>query len=141
MTAHRPGIGDNGGPPLDDPAPASPPEPPRLASDAACARCLHWNPPSEREEADYRAWKGGYGRRVKEPSGHCFRVMHRPGGPVSFAGTMGRSRCFNYEAKPPPATDVRGRGFVTIWGPGDKILWQGREGEEPAEFRQGELGL
>lgn len=110
MTARRPGVGDNGGPPLDDPAPASPPEPPRLAHDAACARCLHWNPPSEREEADYRAWKGGYGRRVKEPSGHCFRVMHRPGGPVSFSGTMGRSRCFNYEAKPPAPPDMQGRG-------------------------------
>ncbi len=97
--------------------------------------------PEARLQAVRAVSEGGYGRRVKEPSGHCFRVMHCPGGPVSFAGTMGRSRCFNYEAKPPPATDVRGRGFVTIWGPGDKILWQGREGEEPAEFRQGELGL
>lgn len=134
MSADR--IGHNGGPPLDDPAP----EPPRLPYDAACVRCAHWNPPSAREESDYRAWQGGYGRRVKEPSGHCFRVMHRPGGPVSFSGTMGRSRCFNYEPKPPPLPDTRGRGFVTIWQ-GEKILWSGTEGEEPAEFRQGELDL
>jgi hypothetical protein len=134
----RPPIGHNGGPALDD----TPPAPPRLPYDAACVRCIHWTPPSEREESDYRYWAmTGRGRRVKEPSGHCFRVMHRPGGPLSFSGTMGRSSCYNYEAKPPPAYRPSGQGFVTIWGPGDKILWQGREGEEPAEFRQGELDL
>ncbi|MFD1960525.1 hypothetical protein ACFSHP_18825 [Novosphingobium panipatense] len=45
----------------------------------------------------------------------------------------------NFERKPDPEPE-RGRGFVTIWQ-GDKIAWQGREGEEPAEFRQGELDL
>lgn len=139
MSEPRP-IGHNNGPPLDDERPAAA-ETPRLPYDAACARCAHWTPPSEREESDYRAWTGGYGRRVKEPSGHCFRVLHRPGGPTAFAGTMGRSRCFNFEAKADPEPDRRsGRGFVTIWQ-GDKILWQGTEGEEPAQFRQQELDL
>lgn len=54
---------------------------------------------------------------------------------------MGRSRCFNFEAKADPEPDRRsGRGFVTIWQ-GDKILWQGTEGEEPPQFRQQELDL
>lgn len=131
-------IGHNGGPSLDEDRPATAP-PPRLPYDAACVRCQHWTAPTEREESDYRAWQGGYGRRVKEPSGACHRVMHRPGGPLSFSATMGRSRCFNFERKPDPAPDRRGaRGFVTIWR-GDTILWQGTEGEEPAEFRQTEM--
>lgn len=133
-------IGHNNGPPLDDERPTAA-ETPRLPQDAACARCAHWTPPSGREESDYRAWKGGYGRRVKEPSGHCFRVMHRPDGPTAFAGTMGRNRCFNFEAKADPEPQPgSGRGFVTIWQ-GDRILWQGTEGEEPAQFRQQELDL
>jgi hypothetical protein len=113
-------IGHNNGPPLDDdrPAAANPP----LPYDAACVRCQHWTQPSEREESDYRAWKGGYGRRVKEPSGACHRVMHRLGGPLSFSGTMGRSRCYNFERMADPRPDHSGRGFVTIWK-GDKILW------------------
>ena len=54
---------------------------------------------------------------------------------------MGRSFCYNFERKPDPEPEWgRGRAFVTIWQ-GDKIAWQGREGEEPAEFRQGELDL
>lgn len=131
----------NGGPPLDDDRPAAA-EAPRLPYDAACARCLHWTAPSEREESEFRHWQmTGRGRRVKEPSGHCFRVMHRPGGPIAFAASMGRSRCFNFEKKPDPEPGPgRGKGFVTIWR-GDKILWQGTEGEEPAEFRQTELDL
>lgn len=133
------GFRHNGGPPLEDGAAAA--EPPRLPADAACLRCVHWHPPSEREESDYRVWQGGYGRRVREPSGHCFRVMHQQGGPTAFAGTMGRNRCFNFERKsdPDPA-QCRTRGFVTIWQDG-KIVWEGTEGEEPAELRQGDLDL
>ena len=41
----RPPFGHNGGPALDD----TPPAPPRLPYDAACVRCIHWTPPSERE--------------------------------------------------------------------------------------------
>ena len=134
----RPGIGDNGGPPLDDPARPSQAHAPR-PYDAACSRCLHWKPPTAREESDYRAWQGGYGRRVKEPSGYCRRILHRPGGHTASGGTMGRNSCHNFEEKPCQEPKW-GRGFVTIWQ-GDKIVWQGREGEEPPEFRQGEPDL
>ena len=67
--------------------------------------------------------------------------MHREGGPTAFAGTMGRNRCFNFERKsdPDPA-QCRTRGFVTIWQDG-KIVWEGTEGEEPAELREGSLAL
>ena len=130
----RPGIGDNGGPRLDDQAPTPPIHSPRPQG-AACSRCLHWIPPTERKESDYRAWQGGYGRRVKEPSGYCHRILHRPGGHTATGGTMGRSFCYNFEEKPAREPEWgRGRAFVTIWQ-GDKIVWQGREGEEPAEFR------
>lgn len=131
------GIGDNNGPPLDD----GPPDPPRLAADAACCRCAHWTAPSAREESDYYAYKIGIERRpVKEPRGSCLRVQHRPGGPLAFSATVARGSCFSYEPKPVTPTDPPTRGFVTIWR-GDKILWQGTEGEEPAEFRQEELDL
>lgn len=126
-------IGHNGGPPLYDRRPGP-------ADGASCRRCRHWRPPSEREESDYRAYQMGViRRRVAEPSGACDRVMLRPGGPVAFAGTKGRSWCYNFKAKPPPTDEERrGQGFVTIYE-GDRIVWQGREGEEPAEYRQGDL--
>lgn len=134
MTTRATGPGHNGGPPLDD-------ERPVLRADWACARCAHWKPPSEREQSDYRMFQIGVTkRRVKEPSGICDRIMHRPGGPTAFGGTMGRSSCFNYEPAPPPPEPQDRRGFVTIWQ-GDRIVWKGIEGEEPAEFRQQELDL
>ncbi len=116
-------IGHNGGPSLDD-------GPPILGADWCCARCRHWNPPSEREESDYRMFVIGVNkRRVKEPSGSCDRVLHRPGGIPAFAGTMGRNRCYHFEAKPKPAYESRyGQAFVTIYQDG-RIVWQGREGE------------
>ena len=126
-----------------DPAPIGhnqPPEAtaptPTLPASARCAMCRHWKPPSEAEESAYRSFALGVSkRRVREPSGSCDRVMHRPGGPISFAGTVGRSRCFNFEEKP-PAKRRRGAAFVTIYE-GNRIAWQGREGEEPARFRPG----
>lgn len=130
------GIGDNGGPRLDDAD-----RTPSLPYDAACCRCRHWTPPHERDEADFRAFQAGVKmRRVKEPSGACGHVQHRPGGPLSFSATLARSRCFNFAAKPPSGRDPRTRGHVTIWQ-GDRVLWQGTEGEEPAEYRQEELPL
>lgn len=121
MNVRRPGIGDNNGPPLDDPALTPSIHAPRPL-DEACRRRLHWEPPTEREESDYRAWQGGYGRRVKEPSGYCHRIRHRPDGPVASGGTMGRSFCYNFERKPDPEPVWgRGRAFVTIWE-GDKII-------------------
>lgn len=132
------GIGDNGGPCLQD---EGRPTLPRLLYDAACCRCRHWNPPSEREKADFRAFQAGVKmRRVKEPAGSCGRVQHRPGGPLSFSATLGRSRCYSFESKDTPSRDPRTRGHVTIWQ-GDRILWQGTEGDEPAEYRQEELPL
>ena len=95
MTASR--FRHNGGPPLDDVGAAV--EPPSLPADAACLRCVHWHPPSEREESDYRAWQGGYGRRVREPSGHCFRVMHRHGGMARSSGKEPRARNLRNSAK------------------------------------------
>lgn len=133
MTAR---IGDNGGPPLDDPAP----EPRQRLDNAACGRCEHWTPPSARDESNYRAWLGGYGRRVKEPSGSCPRMQHRPGGPTSFAGTMGRNFCFNFEPKIVAPVEGDRRGFVTIYMNGN-VVWQGTAGDEPAEFCQDELDL
>ncbi|MCK9544048.1 MAG: hypothetical protein M0R03_18670 [Novosphingobium sp.] len=116
--------------------PPEPPPAPTLPQSARCALCRHWNPPSEAEESAYRAFALGVSkRRVREPSGSCDRVMHRPGGPLSFAGTLGRSRCFNFEEKP-PERPRRGAGFVTIYE-GNRVVWQGREGEEPARFRPG----
>ncbi|MGE4431667.1 MAG: hypothetical protein AB7E05_13085 [Sphingobium sp.] len=42
--------------------------------------------------------------------------------------TMGRSRCFNFEAKPAPVHEPRaGQAFVTIYENG-RIVWQGRDG-------------
>jgi hypothetical protein len=59
--------------------------------------------------------------------------MHRQGGPTAFAG----NRCFNFERKPDPdPAQCRTRGFVTIWQNG-KIIWEGTEGQEPAEFQRG----
>ena len=115
---HRPGIGDNGGPPLDDPARPSQAHAPR-PYDAACSRCLHWKPPTEREESDYRAWQGGYGRRVREPSGHCVRVMQRQDGPTTSAGTLGATDVSNLERKPAPdPAQCHTRGFFTVWQDG-----------------------
>jgi len=117
----------------NQPPEETPAQPPQGAS---CARCQHWNPPGEAEESAYRAFALGVSkRRVREPSGSCDRVMHRPGGPLSFAGTLGRSRCFNF-AEGPPKKPRRGAAFVTIYE-GNRVVWQGREGEEPARFRPG----
>ncbi len=111
-----------------------------MPSWASCGRCAHWNPPSERETADYEAFQRGLTkRRVKEPAGSCDRVLLHARGRPAFAGTVARSRCFNFTEKPPaPVKD--GRGFVTIYE-GGRVVWQGTEGDEPAEYRQGELDL
>lgn len=87
-------------------------DPPRLPDGACCRRCRHWRAPSEREESDYRAYQMGViRRRVAEPSGACDRVILRPGGLTAF---------------------------VTIYENG-RIVWQGREGDEPGAYRQGDL--
>lgn len=127
------GIGHNGGPSLDD-------TPSRPEQGACCRRCRHWQPPSEREESDYRAYVNGViRRRIAEPSGACDRVLLRPGGIPSFSSTKDRSWCYNYEARPEPtAEDRRGQALITISENG-RIVWQGREGEEPAQYRQTDL--
>lgn len=130
-------IGHNGGPALDEPAPIHQP----LPQGAACSRCQHWTAPSAREQSDYDFWKmTGKGRRIKEPTGSCHRVRLRANGPTGFAATSARSSCYNYEDDTRERSTEPARGFMTIYQDG-KIAWQGREGDEPAEFRQGELDL
>ena len=109
-----------------------------LPNDAACCRCKHWIAPCERDVSDFDHWKAtGKGRRFKEPSGACDRVRLREGNAPAFSATFAHSRCFSFEAqRVTPAS----RGFVTIYEAG-RIVWQGTEGEEPAEYRQEELQL
>lgn len=131
-----------------DPAPAqighngAPPEPPaRLPYGANCARCQHWAAPSERDVRDYEAFQRGVTRRrVKEPSGFCHRILHSPRGTPAAGGCVGRSFCFNFEEDTRPKPEQDRRGFVTIYE-GGRIIWQGTEGDEPAEYRQAELDL
>lgn len=110
-----------------------------MPSDAACSRCHHWKAPDPRDVSAFDFWQAtGRGRRVKEPSGTCDRILHSRGKAPAFGGTMGRNACFNYEADRRPKPDQDWRGFLTIYQ-GDRIVWQGTEGDEPAEYRQGEL--
>lgn len=127
------GIGHNGGEPLEpDPAPM-------LARDAACLRCQHWQAPDDRDVNAYDHWRAtGRGQRRKEPAGACDRVRLSPSSAPAFSATLRHSRCLNYEPKPVSAPARSGRGFVTIYE-GGRIVWQGTDGTEPAEFRQGEL--
>lgn len=78
-------------------------EPPLLPSWASCARCQHWNPPSDQETRDYDLFRLGLARRrVREPRGACDRVMLRWNGPSAFSATVGRSRCFNFTERERP---------------------------------------
>lgn len=116
-------------------------EPPLLSSWASCARCQHWSPPSERETRAFEAFRLGLSRRlVKEPSGACDRVLLRWNGSPAFAATVARSRCFNFAEQQAPAPSDHRRGFVTIYEAG-RIVWQGMEGDEPAQYRQEDLPL
>lgn len=146
-TSHH-GRSGNPAPAGLDPAPApighngAPPEPlARRPYGASCAHCQHWAAPNERDVRDYEAFQRGViKRRVKEPSGFCHRILHSPRGTPAAGGCVGRSFCFNFEedTRPKPAHDRR--GFVTIYE-GDRIVWQGTEGDEPAKYRQAELDL
>ncbi|MAM75885.1 MAG: hypothetical protein CMO29_18985 [Tistrella sp.] len=120
----------------------APPEPPaRLPYGASCAHCQHWTAPSERDVRDYEAFQRGVTkRRVKEPSGFCHRILHSPRGRPAAGGCVGRSFCFNFEEDTRPKPEQDRRGFVTIYE-GGRIVWQGTEDDEPAEYRQAELDL
>ena len=127
----RPGIGDNGGPPIDD-------EPPVLPSGAKCRLCRHWMAPPEADERAYDFFRLGLSRRrVKRPAGSCDRVILSWGKRPSFSAPAGESVCWNYEEKP-PAPRAKGGGFVTIYRNG-RVAWQGREEDAPPE--QTELDL
>ncbi|WP_230588582.1 hypothetical protein [Sphingobium yanoikuyae] len=127
-----PPIGHNG----------APPEPPaRRPYGASCAHCQHWAAPSERDVRDYEAFQRGVTRRrVKEPAGFCHRILHSPRGIPAAGGCVGRSFCFNFEQDTRPKPEQDRRGFVTIYE-GGRIIWQGTECDEPAEYRQAELDL
>ena len=118
------------------------PAPPTYApmpAGAACSRCHHWKAPDPRDVSNYDHWQAtGRGRRVKEPSGTCDRILHSPGKMPAFGGSMGRNACYNFEPDQRPKPSQDRRGFVTIYE-GNRIVWQGTEGHEPAEYRQGEL--
>jgi hypothetical protein len=118
------------------------PAPPAYApmpAGAACSRCHHWKAPDPRDVSNYDHWQAtGRGRRVKEPSGTCDRILHSPGKMPAFGGSMGRNACYNFEPDQRPKPSQDRRGFVTIYE-GNRIVWQGTEGHEPAEYRQGEL--
>lgn len=124
--------GDNGGPELD---------PQAIPDGAACCRCQHWTAPSERAVGEHRMYEIGVSKRpVKKPTGSCNRVLVRPGAIRAFATTSAYSACLNYEDDTRHAPGIDRRGFTTIWQ-GDRIVWQGIEGDEPAEYRQQELPL
>jgi hypothetical protein len=125
-------IGHNG-------APSEPPR--RLPHGPSCARCHHWEAPHDRDIRDHEAFQRGVSkRRVREPAGFCHRILHSPNGYPAAGGCVARSFCFNYEDDQRPKPEQGRRGFVTIYE-GGRIVWQGTEGDEPAEFRQAELDL
>lgn len=110
-----------------------------LPAGASCSRCHHWRAPDQRDVSAFDYWqRTGKGRRVKEPSGTCDRIMHSPGKTPAFGGSMGRSACYNFEPDQREKPSHDRRGFVTIYE-GNRIVWQGTEGDEPPEYRQGEL--
>lgn len=122
-----PPIGDNGRPPLDDAA--------ILRTPRYCRFCVHWRPPPEAEERAYEYFRLGLSRRrVRLPTGACDRVLLQPGKPLSFSATSATFGCLNFTPKPDPPTS-KGQGFVTIYE-GDRLVWQGREADMPAEYRE-----
>ncbi len=129
------GIGHNRPPePIEAPSPL-------LPAGAACCRCTHWKAPCDRDVRDFDYWKAtGKGRRVKQPTGACDRVRMNARSAPAFSATSANSQCFNYEARPIAPYAPTGRGFVTIYEAG-RIVWQGTEGDEPAQYRQEELQL
>ncbi|WP_156878762.1 hypothetical protein [Roseomonas gilardii] len=80
-----------------------------MPAGAVCSRCHHWKAPDPHDGSAYDYWRA-----------------------------TGRSACYNYEPDRRPRPEQDRRGFLTIYQ-GDGIVWQGTEGDEPAEFRQGEL--
>jgi hypothetical protein len=102
----RSGVGHNGGPPLDEPAPAA---------SGYCRDCRHWNAPPESDRRAYEFYRLGLSRRrVKRPTGACDRVLLTPGRKPTFGATPAEFGCGNFEPLPEKAR-ARGGGFVTIW--------------------------
>lgn len=129
--APDPGLGHNGGPPLDEPG-----------SDARgrCRDCRHWRAPPDTEQRAYEWFRLGLSRRrVRRPTGACDRVVLSASRAPAFSATTAEFGCINFEAKPPPP-QPKGGGFVTIYD-GGRVVWQGPEEAVPARFNQEELDL
>lgn len=124
-------IGHNGGPGLEDAAPAMP--------RGTCATCVHWTPPPQSQAEAYERFRVGTSKvRVARPTGTCPRVRLSRTGGTAFAATPAHVCCWNFEAKPaPPAPSGRARGYVTVWK-GGRAIWQGNEEDLPKRFRDPE---
>lgn len=132
MTAARdPGLGHNGGPPLEEPA---------SEARGRWRDCRHWHAPPDVEQRAYEHFRLGLShRRVRRPTGACDRVVLNAGRAPAFSATTAEFGCINFEPKleqPRP----RGGGFVTIYE-GGRVVWQGPEEAVPARFNQEELDL
>ena len=133
MTAgsRTPGLGHNGGPPLEDP---------RAETRGRCRDCRHWNAWPEAEQCAYEFFRLGLSRRrVRRPTGASDRVVLSRGRAPAFAATVAEFGCINFEPKPCPPRPTGG-GYVTIYEAGH-IVWQGAEEAVPARFCQTEFDL
>lgn len=99
-----------------------------------CRYCIHWHAPAATLLAAYDAFREGIAKRpVKQPAGHCDRVLVAEDRPVSFSTTAAGFSCLNFQAIEPLQT-VSEDGIVIIYE-GDQILWQGREEDLPDKYR------
>lgn len=129
--APDPGLGHNGGPPLEEPV---------TPVQGRCRDCRHWRAPPETEQRAYEFLQLGLSRRrVRRPTGACDRVVLSAGRAPAFSATTAEFGCVNFEAKPHPP-QPKGGGFVTIYE-GGRVVWQGPEEAVPARFNQEELDL
>lgn len=128
-TGSLPAPGHNGGPALE----------PVQRPSGRCLDCRHWTPPPESWTRAYEAFRLGFGRRVKRPTGSCDRALIGNSRGTAFTSTDGHFGCTNFDAKAIPPRPPGG-GYVTIWS-GNRVLWEGPEEKVPARFDQTNLDL
>lgn len=99
-----------------------------------CRYCRHWNAPPATLLAAYDAFREGITKRpVKQPAGHCDRVLVAAGRPVSFSTTAPSFVCLNFQLLA-SASGSTGDGMITIYE-GNRIVWQGQKADLPDEYR------